>query len=184
MKQNTKIILLLGLSGIFAFLVFSKSGKRLAERAGVYIMELSDSALNVIKKFEGFSSKPYPDAQGFSIGYGHFILPHEKFTSITRDQASALLRKDAMIAADAVQRLVKVTLTQNQFDALTSLVYNIGVEAFKNSTLLKKLNAGNYSEAAEQFSVWNKATVPGMGKIIVSALSNRRSDERELFLTA
>lgn len=184
MKENTKIILLIGLSSVFAFLVFSKSGKRLAERAGEYIMELSDNALNVIERFEGFSPKPYPDAQGFSIGYGHFIKPGESFTTITRDHARDLLRNDAIIAANAVKTFVKVPLTQNQFDALTSFVYNVGVNAFKTSTLLRKLNAGNYSEAAEQFSIWNKATVPGMGKIVVSALTNRRSGERELFLTA
>lgn len=183
-SQDGKMALLVALTGMFLYLTFSKSGRKLAASTGEYIMDLSDSALNVIKQFEGFSPKPYPDAQGFSIGYGHFIKPGESFTTITRDQAASLLRHDASIAAEAVKRLVKVPLNQNQFDALTSFVYNVGAEAFKNSTMLKKLNAGNYSEAAEQFSIWNKATIPGQGKTIIAALVDRRSNERDLFLSA
>lgn len=183
-NDNTKLAILFGLSAFLAYLVFTKSGKSLAQKAGEYIMNLSENAIDVIRRFEGFSDKPYPDAQGYSIGYGHFIKPGEKFTTLTEAQARALLRDDAGIAAATVKNSVTVPLTQNQFDALTSLVYNIGATAFRNSTLLKKLNAGDYSAAAQQFDVWNKATVPGMGKIVVSALVQRRADEKELFLTA
>jgi lysozyme len=80
-----------------------------------------------------------------------------------------------------VNRAVKVKLTQNQFDALVSLVYNIGPPNFNGSTLLRKLNAGDYAGAADQFLVWNKGRV-GRKLVVISGLVNRRNAERQLFL--
>lgn len=177
--SRTQVFLLFGLIAGFVYLSMTKSGREAAAKAGEFIMNLSNNALNVIKRFEGFSATPYPDAQGFSIGYGHFIKPGESFTEISEEQATELLRQDAANAAAAVRDAVTVPLTQNQFDALTSLSYNIGVTAFRNSSLVKKLNAGDYSAAAAQFAVWNKS----QGKVL-PVLVSRRSDEQSLFMTA
>lgn len=139
-------------------------------------MEFSAQGYDVIKRFEGFSPSPYRDAQGWSIGYGHFILPGENLSWIDQAQADELLRKDAAIAVSAVNQMVKVPLSQNQFDALVSFVYNVGTGAFGSSTLLRLLNAGDYSGAASQFDRWNKSQ-----NQVLTALVERRAKERELF---
>lgn len=177
--MSGKAWLLAGLVSVLAFLTLTKTGRDLAAKTGEGIMNLSGNALDVIERFEGFSQVPYKDAQGYSIGYGHFILPGENLTAITKGQARELLEQDAAIAEAEVKTSVKVPLTQNQFDALVSLTYNIGITAFRNSTLLKKLNAGDYTGAAEQFTRWNKS----QGETL-AALTARRADEQELFLTA
>lgn len=174
-----KVWLLAGLLSVLAYLTLTKSGREMAAETGTAIMNFSDNGLEVIKRFEGFSPLPYRDAQGFSIGYGHFIKPGENLTAVTEAQARILLKQDAAIAAAAVKNSVKVPLTQNQFDALVSLTYNIGITAFRNSTLLKKLNAGDYSGAAAQFARWNQS----QGEVL-AVLSRRRADEQQIFMTA
>jgi lysozyme len=171
--------ILAGLVSVLAYLTLTTSGRGLAARLGNAIMQFSDNGIDTIKRFEGFSAVPYKDAQGFSIGYGHFIKPGENLTAVSEAQARALLKSDAAIASAAVSNSVKVPLTQNQFDALVSLTYNIGITAFRNSTLLKKLNAGDYSGAASQFARWNKS----QGEVI-AALERRRANERALFMLA
>ena len=96
---------------------------------------------------------------------------------ITEEQAEALLRKDIAWVEDAINTKVVVHLNQNQYDALASLIYNIGAGAFSKSTLLKMLNAGDYKGAAEQFLRWNRQK----GKVL-NGLTRRRQEERELFL--
>lgn len=172
-----KAWILAGLVGVLGYLTLTRSGRELAAKTGVSIMDFSDNGIEVIKRFEGFSAVPYKDAQGFSIGYGHFIKPGENFTAVSEAQARTLLKQDAAIANAAVKNSVKVPLTQNQHDALVSLTYNIGITAFRNSTLLKKLNAGDYSGAALQFARWDKS----QGEVI-AALSRRRANEQQLFL--
>lgn len=141
---------------------------------------MSDSGLKFLAGIEGFSAHPYPDAQGQSVGFGHFILPEDSFIfPMDKKTAYDLLYADTAIATTAINSNVKVPLTPNQFDALVSLVYNIGVGAFKSSTLLKKLNAGDYAGAAAQFAVWNKSQ-----KVVLPALVARRAKEKELFQTA
>lgn len=141
-------------------------------------MDISQTGLDAIAKREGFSATKYRDASGYSIGYGHFIRPGESFTEpMPQWRAMELLRADAKIAADAVRAYVKVPLTQNQFDALTSLTYNIGVGAFKGSTLLRLLNAGDYAGAAAQFARWNKSQ-----GAVLAALDARRASESAQFL--
>ena len=146
-------------------------------------MEIQDSGLNLIAGFENFSPVPYPDAEGQSIAYGHFLLPGELGNTIippvSRAQGYALLNQDASIAAAAITNNVTVPLNQNQQDALLSLVYNIGVHAFENSTLLRDLNAGDYNSAADQFLVWNESE----GKVDQN-LVTRRAAEQAVFLTA
>jgi lysozyme len=136
----------------------------------------SPAAVTMIKGFEGFSDTPYPDADGWSIGFGHYMGPFPTMQNITMKQAEILLSQDMGEAENAVSNYVKVPLTQNQFDALTSFVYNVGTGNFASSTLLRKLNAGDYAGAAEEFKRWNKS----QGKIS-NALVARRAKEQAVF---
>ena len=149
------------------------------------ILRLSSEGINFIAQWEGFVPTPYEDIAGHpTIGYGHKILPHETFNPvvpITVEEAQNLLRADAQIAESAVTRLVAVPVTQRQYDALVSFAYNVGAQAFGTSTLLKKLNAGDYNGASDEFQRWNKATVDGK-LVVIAGLSNRRNAERGLFV--
>ena len=124
------------------------------------MMKTGIEAIKLLKKFEqgpngGFASEVYKCSSGENtIGYGHVVLPDEHFTTISEEEAEELLRKDIAIAEDAINRYVKVPLTQNRFDALVSFVFNVGVKAFKSSTLLKKLNQGLYDEIDEELAKW------------------------------
>jgi Phage-related lysozyme (muraminidase) len=141
-------------------------------------MKVSAAGLDCIKGHEGLRLKAYLDTGGvWTIGYGHTAGVKEGDTC-TPEQAYAWLDEDADIAERAINQLVKVPLTQNQFDALVSFVYNIGRPEFFTSTLLRKLNAGDYTGAAGQFGRW----IYDNGKII-NGLVLRRSDERDLFVT-
>lgn len=141
-------------------------------------MRLSEAGLAAIAAREGFSATRYPDASGYSIGYGHFIKPTDAFSEpISEATARELLRRDADTAADAVRAYVTAPLFQNHFDALVSFVYNIGAGAFKRSTLLAELNVGDYEGAAAQFARWNIS----QGKTL-AALTTRRADESRQFL--
>lgn len=123
-------------------------------------MALSAAGLEAIAKREGFAPRRYADAGGYSIGYGHFILPTESFSEpLPEWRARELLAKDAGIAQDAVRAYVKKPLTQNMFDALVSFVFNVGVGAFKKSTMLTYLNSGNYDAAAAEFDRWHKPAI-------------------------
>lgn len=140
---------------------------------------LSAAGLDMLKRFEGFAASPYADHKGQSIGFGHLIKAGEDFllgASITEEQASELLAGDVAWAERAVSAAVSVDLTQEQFDALVSLCFNIGETAFKRSTLVKRLNEGDYSAAADQFARWNRAS----GEVN-AALSQRRAREETLF---
>jgi lysozyme len=185
-KENEKTLLAFGLCGIAAYLWLTQSGKNVAAAIGEKIMQISNSGLSLIAGFEGFSAVPYVDADGHSIGFGHFILPGELGVTIipplTPAQGYDLLNQDAATADAVVSDNVTVTLTQNQHDALCSLVYNIGgapTYHFENSTLLRLLNSGDYNGAADQFLVWNKS----QGQID-PPLVDRRAKEQAVFLTA
>lgn len=118
---------------------------------------MTQIGMDFLKVREGFSASRYIDDAGYpTIGYGHRILPHEKFGTISKAQAEALLRADVAIAEKAVKSLVTVPLTDHQSDALVSFAYNVGVgkSGFAGSTLLKKLNEGDYEGAAQQFTRW------------------------------
>ena len=139
-------------------------------------MKTSLNGLKIIKDFEGLRLKAYKCSAGvWTIGYGHTSGVKEGDV-ITKEQAEKYLKKDVISFENTVNGVVKVKLNQNQFDALVSLVFNIGSGAFKKSTLLKKLNAGDYDGASEQFLVWVKA-----GGQTLKGLVNRREQERALF---
>lgn len=140
-------------------------------------MQTSLAGLDLITREEGFSATPYQDVGGYwTIGYGHKIKPGESFASIDEATARTLLAGDLSTAEDAVNSLVTVPLTQPQFDALVDLVYNIGAGAFRRSTLLAKLNQGDYAGAQAQFAVWRIS-----GGKIVDDLVRRRATEAQLF---
>jgi len=144
-------------------------------------MSISLRGLAHIKGWEGFKSSVYLDVAGLpTIGYGHLIKPHERFTTITEAQAGALLAKDVTSAESAVNKYVKVPLTQNQFDALVSFAFNVGNGAFANSTMLKRINEGKYTEAGYEFGRWVFITVGGK-KTVSAGLVNRRTADYNLF---
>lgn len=122
-------------------------------------MTLSDAGLELLKRSEGFRSFTYKDVAGFpTIGYGHRILPGEMFPAGIDDaQASTILLADVKIAEDAVTRLVTVTISQGQFDALVDFTFNLGAGRLAGSTLLRCLNGGNDEAAGEQLLRWDIA---------------------------
>ena len=121
-------------------------------------MGVSITGLAHIKGWEGFRANVYIDAAGYkTIGYGHKLLPTENYKTITNEQATNLLVKDLSVAESAVNDLVTIKLSQFQFDALVSFVFNVGRGAFARSTLLKKVNAGLFSDAKLEFLKWVNA---------------------------
>lgn len=138
---------------------------------------ISDAGINLIKSFEGLKLFAYQDSVGvWTVGYGHTLSAHKGLV-ITKDRAVELLKLDIMRFEYVVNREVLVPLTQWQYDAIISLTFNIGSGAFMRSTLLKKVNAGEYAQAADEFLKWNRA-----GKKVLEGLTNRRVAERNVFL--
>ncbi|KVV53112.1 muraminidase [Burkholderia territorii] len=139
-----------------------------------------EQGIALIKQFEGLRLARYLDAVGKpTIGYGHLILPNERFTRpLTPAEAEALLRRDLRGAELNLRKLLRVPVTQQQFDALMSFVFNLGAGRLRSSTLLRYLNAGASTRAADQFLVWNKA-----GGKPLAGLTKRRRAERALFLS-
>lgn len=145
-------------------------------------MHVSPSGVDLICNFEGKRLMAYDDGVGvWTIGFGTTIYPNgikvKKGDVCTEAQAKAYMAHDLKKFELAVSNVVTVPLSQNQFDALVSLAYNIGTNAFKNSTLVKMLNAGDIRGAANQFDVWIKA-----GGKRMQGLVNRRAKEKALFL--
>lgn len=142
-------------------------------------MKTSDWGVALIEAFEGCVLTAYPDpgtgAEPWTIGCGHTLGVVPGMT-ITREEASALLREDLQWAEAGVNHQVKVPLTQNQFDALVSFTFNVGQGALAGSTLLRLLNDGKYAEAGAQFLVWNRG-----GSGVMEGLTRRREAERALF---
>ena len=146
-------------------------------------MTISKPGLDLIKSFEGFRSKPYHCSAGVStIGYGSTYYEggrHVKMsdTPVSKARATQILEHQVNnVYSSSVNRYVTVPLTQNQFDALVSFTYNLGAGALRSSTLLKKLNQGNYKRAAEEFLKWDRA-----GGKRLKGLTKRRRAEAKLF---
>lgn len=150
-------------------------------------MKTSAAGRKLIEQREGRVLSAYQDGAGvWTIGYGHTSKAGTpKVTpgmTLTQAEASEILARDLAVFERAVTEAVNVALNQNEFDALVSLAFNIGGNAFNASTLVKKLNAGDRAGAAGQFLVWNKITKGGE-KVEVKGLTNRRAEERKQFLT-
>lgn len=146
-------------------------------------MRASENGINLIKQFEGCRLTAYQDSVGvWTIGYGWTQpvdgKPVGKGMDITQKKADDLLKQGVVQYEAGVHGLVTVQLNQNQYDALVDFAYNLGVNALKGSTLLKKLNTGDYSGAANEFTKWNKA-----GGKELAGLTRRREAEKSLFLS-
>jgi len=148
--------------------------------------QVSRAGLDLIKSFEGFSAKWYPDpAHGWkvaTIGFGHTDAAGapkhatSKGLVLSAEAATEILANDLEQYAEAVERAVKLPLSDNQFAALVSFTYNVGAGALAKSTLVKKLNAGNYGAVRSELAKWNKA-----GGKTLKGLTRRRAAEADLF---
>jgi lysozyme len=156
-------------------------------------MRVSQKCIEQIKKDEGVRNKPYQcPALLWTVGVGHVIDPnHAKVPMADRkalpipagwdrvlsaDEIDDILRTDLARFEAGVLRLIKVPLTQGQFDALVSFSFNVGLGNLQNSTLRMKVNRGEFEAAAEQFLVWTKA-----GGKVLPGLVKRRTHEKEMF---
>jgi len=154
-------------------------------------VKVGQSGKNFFKEWEGLETEVYLDSGGAAtIGIGHLLTRSERLSGkivigntvgdyregLTVDQCYALLDQDLDWGENAVNELVRVSLTQNRFDALVSFVFNVGRQAFEDSTLLKLLNRGQYDEVPTQLKRWNKDN--GM---VVQGLVNRREKEIALW---
>ncbi len=141
-------------------------------------MRASNKCLDIIKACEGYSATPYICPAGYlTIGYGH-LLKDKTVKSVTREEAETLLRSDVVSAENAVNRLVKVRLTQNQFDALVDFVYNLGAGAFQRSTLRQVVNREEHEDVPEQLVKWCYA-----GGRRLQGLLHRRQLEATLYVS-
>ena len=146
-------------------------------------MQPSDKGIALIKQFEGCKLTAYQDSVGvWTIGYGWTQpvdgKPIRAGMTIKQETAERLLKTGLVSYESDVSRLVKVGLTQGQFDALVSFTYNLGARSLSTSSLLRKLNAGDYLGAADELLRWNKA-----GGKVLNGLTRRREAERALFLS-
>ena len=153
-------------------------------------MKISENGVKLIKEFESFEANPYLDsARVWSIGYGSTYYPNGKKVTgndkpITKEYAEIIQRH--VIATDfepivndlLEQEITSGFITQNMYDAILSLTYNIGANGFKKSSVLRHLKNGDKLRAGNAFLLWNKA-----GGKVLKGLVNRRKKERELFLS-
>lgn len=144
-------------------------------------MQIDNSGESFIQGLEGTKIQAYQDIKGvWTIGTGTTVYPNgqrvKQGDKCTQAQANQYFYNDLQRFVNIVNTLVKVSLTQNQFNAIVSFVYNVGATAFANSTLLKKLNAGDYQGASAQFPLWSYS-----GGKYSQGLNNRRIKEQQLF---
>ena len=171
--MNKLVAIVLWLLGIFAIIHLTNKFTHIEEN----IMAIAESTLSFITREEGHKNKAYKDSKGlWTVGVGHLIRPGEEHlitATLTDQEVKELLKSDLKWCSEAVETSVKVPLQQHQFDALYSLCFNIGATAFKNSTVVRKINANDLKGAADAILMWNKPAV----------LEKRRRRERELFLS-
>lgn len=146
-------------------------------------MNVNAAGLSLIMRSEGLELEAYRDAVGvWTIGYGHTSMAGlPKVTpgmKITKEEAREILARDVEKFAVGVREIIKVPLTDNQFSAIVSFSYNVGLGALRSSSVLKAINSRNFSEVPRRLMLWVKAggrTLPG--------LVTRRAAEGKLFLT-
>ncbi len=160
-----------------------KGGQQLITNVRKFVTTISDYGKQLIKDTESLSLKVYPDAGGFSIGYGHFLGTTATIKQINEAQADAYFNQDVSNVENEMKRYIIAPLTQNQHDALVSFFYNVGHKGFINkdgskTQILQKLNAQKYLEAAAEFDRWTHSK-----GVVNTALQNRRATEKALFLS-
>ena len=147
-------------------------------------MKLSDNGFRLLGELEGIVLRPYKDSVGIpTIGIGSTYYEDGtkvKMTdkAITKERAIQLAKNVVKSFEEQVNKSILLPMTQNQFDAMVLLCYNIGESGFAKSSVVKNFNAGNLQKAADSFLLWNKA-----GGRVVQGLVNRRKKERDLFLS-
>lgn len=151
-------------------------------------MQISETGIKLIKELEGCRLQAYDDYTGkpvkangtvkgtLTIGVGHTGKDVTKGLVITEERASELLRNDIKNVEKTISEVVKVSINQNQYDALCSFVFNIGCSAFRCSTILKLINQNKFAQSADCFKDWHR------GNNIPHLLDGRRRKEKELFL--
>lgn len=144
------------------------------------------TTVNLVKQFEGFRANAYIDTSGLPVvGYGQTKINGQTVRLgqyITQTQADLALQQELQHIQNLVRSYVRVELNPHQLGAITSLVYNSGMRILTNSTLIRKLNAGDYAGAAREFPRWNKANQGGQ-LVVFPGLTKRRLAEQKLFLT-
>lgn len=141
-------------------------------------MNVSKNGVKLIAGFEGCVLHAYEDAVGvLTIGYGH-TAGVKKGDVITQKEADDMLNAEVQRFGDQVEKLIHVPINQNQFDAITSLAYNVGIGNLSKSTLLELVNKKHFTDAKKEFAKWNKA-----GGHVLAGLVKRRAKESELFGT-
>ena len=147
-------------------------------------LQLSANGFNLLAELEGVVLHPYKDSVGIpTIGIGStYYEDGTKVTmkdkAITKERAIQLAKNVVKSFEARVNKSIVVPMTQNQFDAMVLLCYNIGESGFARSSVVRNFNAGNLQKAADSFLLWNKA-----GGKVSKGLTNRRQKERNLFLT-
>lgn len=153
--------------------------------------KFSNEGQALLMDLEGFKSQPYKDLAGhWTIGFGHKILPGEKFDTITKNTGIMIMMTDAKPFEDFLNKNIPVELTQNQFDALIIFLFNIGEDNFVKSNVYAQLKLGNFKEAVIPWAKWinisewliNPETGIAEKKLVpVQGLINRRQREIQLF---
>ena len=142
-------------------------------------MHVSENCVKLIQRFEGCKLDAYQDAVSvWTCGWGSTGPDIHHGTKFTQEQADKRLRDHLELVEGCLSRNVTVPLNQNQIDALACWIYNLGCGNFMNSTLLKKLNTGDYAAVPDQIKRWNRA-----GTQVLPGLVTRRAAEAELFGT-
>ena len=143
-------------------------------------MRTSDDGIAFIKRHEGVRYDAYQDSIGvWTIGVGHTGPDVVEGLSIDDAEVDRLLAIDLEAAERCIETWCDVALSQNQFDALVSFIFNVGCGNFKHSTLMRLVNEGNWKAAAQQFGRWIRA-----GGRVIAGLTTRREEEAELFASA
>lgn len=174
-----------GISPSVAQIALVNKNPNFANQTTTQSPPISHHVLELVKEFEGFEEQAYVDTDGTPvIGYGLSKIagkPVQIGDRISSKEADAALKRQLQEIQQQLKSSIQVDLNEKQLSALASLSFNVGVDFIQQSTLVKKLNAGDYQGAADEFLRWDKANVGGR-LVQLAGLTRRRQAERQLFL--